>query len=42
MNEAIEATMIRRDNLLPGAIEIRVVAGHARPTLVFETPRLVP
>lgn len=42
MSEAIEATMIRRDSLLPGAIEIRVVAGHTRPTLVFETPRLAP
>ncbi len=42
MGEAFEATMVRRDSLLPGAIEIRVVADGDRPVLVFETPRLDP
>ncbi|MFQ5529799.1 MAG: type II secretion system protein [Gemmatimonadota bacterium] len=42
LGQSFEATVVRRDNLLPGAMEIRVVAGQGRPALVLEAPRLAP
>lgn len=42
VGESFEATIVRHDSLLAGAIEIRVVAGFDRPALVFEPPRLAP
>lgn len=41
-DESYEATFIRRDSLLPGAIEIRVRALTESRTYVLDAPRLIP
>ncbi len=40
--ELFEVTYVHRDDLLPGAIEIRVGAGAGRRALEFDAPRLAP
>lgn len=40
--ESFESTFIRRDNLLPGAIEIRIMSESGSRAYVLDAPRHIP